>query len=177
MVRKASSVAPSHNPEGRLIKPAIERVLLAPQNLPLDCQPECECSAYEGDRNRSVSHCRLWPEAIHTISIIELRRVIRLLRTFRIRVSGISSMRRSAAAVLCRLTKGHERAHSKRPESFLLATRECSSFWFLWPLSNGRPLSFQWYRPLMRPSAYSLRFSSAIASRTMLGSSLSTASR
>jgi hypothetical protein len=35
MVCEASSVTPSHNPEGRLIEPAIERVLLALQNLPL----------------------------------------------------------------------------------------------------------------------------------------------
>jgi hypothetical protein len=31
MVRKASSLTPAHNPERRLIEPAIERVLLAPQ--------------------------------------------------------------------------------------------------------------------------------------------------
>jgi len=32
MVREASSLTPAHNPERRLIEPAIERVLLAPQN-------------------------------------------------------------------------------------------------------------------------------------------------
>jgi hypothetical protein len=50
-------------------------------------------------------------------------------------------MRRSAAAVLCRLTKGHERAHSKRPESFLLAAREM--LFFLVPLAAQ-----QWAAPL-----------------------------